>query len=161
MLLTQVWTSVWSIGRRQTPGVRSANTGRKSVQSSMTYYAAESSFSAAIVLPLHCLGEKFHHHFHHLTGQTQPILAHFLKFPGNGKTAESLENTRFPAVFTMEQVKGIEPSCSAWEAVYSKPAIRCAPTFSIYTSSTFPPCFPPVPSRRAIPWRSAVSSLCW
>lgn len=40
----------------------------------------------------------------------------FFEVARKRKTAEILENTRFSAVFTLEQVKGIEPSCSAWEA---------------------------------------------
>ena len=99
------------------PSGRSDNTGRKSAQSSMTYDAAESSISAAIVLPLHCLGEKFHHHFHHQTGCNMSFYAFRVVSKETEKTPETLDISRISGVFNLAAGEGFEPSQTESESV--------------------------------------------
>ena len=62
--------------------------------------------------------------------------------------------------FFLEQVKGIEPSYSAWEAESGNPGIHCRSNILPHPASSFPPSFPPEPSRMAIPAFSVVESRC-
>ena len=56
------------------------------------------------------------------------------------KTAEPVENTGIRRFFNMEQVKGIEPSCSAWEADILPLNYTCESLYSIpHLSPVFNP----------------------